>query len=536
MSKQPIFAALFVLTALAPIRAADKAAPKNDKPAVLLRLAALDQLRGHLRYLGEVVGEAEKAKQLDELLKSKLGEKGLQGLDAAKPIGVYGWVGQFGIDSKAVLLVPIADKKAFLDLLSDTLDAKAEKGDDEVYTMNVEKLPVSLYFRFANGYAYITARDKEVLDKEKLLAPAAVLADGQVGAVSITVNIDEVPEDLKANALAVIENQLAALKDQEMPTHSKAQKKFRDAAVDELSGQIKSLLQYGGAATLRLDLDRKDGDLSLTAIVAGKPGSPLANRIRDLGQLSSRTAALSQPNSALKGQLNVSLPQKLRALLGPALQDAEKQILAKAKDEDQRQVLNMLLDGTMPTLQAAELDATLDLRGPSANGLYTLVAGIKVKEGAKMERNFLKAAARFPKLVNLDAEKAGQVNIHRINPDKNFKSGTRQTLGNHPVYIAFQDDVLFLGAGEKGLRALKEALAAAPRTGKVMELQLALARLAPLFDDPTQAEVARQVFGDSKDGDRLRLSVEGGDALTLRLFLKTKLIDYVNRVEKAKKK
>jgi hypothetical protein len=536
MSKRPIFAALLVLTALAPIQAADKDTLKSDKPAVMLRLAALDHLRGNLRYLGEVVGEGEKAKQLDELIKSKLGEKGLQGLDATKPIGAYGWIGQFGIDSKAVILVPVADKKAFLDLLSDTLDAKPEKDDDDVYTMNLEKLPFSIYFRFANGYAYVTARDKDVLDKDKLLAPETVLAGGQVGAASITVNIDEIPDDLKDKALAVIENQLAGIKDQEMQGHTEAQKKLRDAAVDELSAQIKSLFQHGGAATLRLDLDRKDGDLSLTAIVAGKAGSPLANKIRDLGQIQSWTAALLHPNSSLKGELNVSLPQKLRELLGPALQDAEKQMLAKTKDENQREVLNTVLEGIMPTLKAAELDTAIDVRGPNDKGLYTVVAGIKVKDGAKMERSFLKAAARFPKVVNLDAEKAGQVNIHRINPDKSPKSGARRTLGNNPVYVAFQHDVLLLGAGEKGLGALKEALAAGPRTGKVMELQLALARLTPLFDNPTQSEVARQVFGDGKDGDRLRISVEGGDALTLRLFLKAKLIDYVNRVEKAKKK
>ncbi|SRR5579875_114037 len=536
MFKRPIFAALLVLTVLAPIRAADKEAPKSNKPAVIVRLAALDHLRSNLRYLTEVVGEAEKAKQLDELIKSKLGEKGLQGIDATKPLGAYGWIGQFGIDSQAVFLVPIADKKAFLDLLSDTLDVKPEKGDDDVYTMNVEKLPVTIYFRFANGYAYITARDKEVLDKDKLLAPAAVLAGGQVGVASITVHIDEVPAGLKENALAVIENQLADLKEREMVGHSEAQKKFRDAAVDELSAQIKLLFQHGGAATLRLDLDRKDGDLSLTASVAGKPGSPLADKIRALGQIQSWTAALVHPNSALKGELNMSLPQKLRGLLGPVLRDMEKQMLAKAKDENQREVLNTLLEGIMPTLKAAELDTAIDLRGPNDKGLYTLVAGIKVKDGTKMERSFLKAAARFPKLINLDAEKVEQVNIHRINPDNNTNSGAQRTLGNNPVYVAFQHEVLFLSAGEKGLSALKEALAAAPRTGKVIELQMALARLTPLFDNPEQVDIARQVFGDGKGGDRLRLSIEGGNALTLHLFLKTKLIDYVNRVEKAKKK
>jgi hypothetical protein len=530
MTKRPIFAALLALTVILP-----PVARAEDKPAVFLRFAALDHLRSDFRYLGEVVGEGEKAKQLDELIGSKLGEKGLEGIDPKKPIGAYGWVGAFGIDSKVVLLVPVANQKAFIDLVSDTLDVKPKKGDDDVYTMEVERLPFAVFFRFVNGYAYITARDKEVLDKDKLLAPDVVLPGGKVGTASLTVNIDEIPDDLKEKALGAIENHFAALKDKEIPSHLDSHKKFRDAAVDELSAQVKSLFKHGGATTLRLDLDRKDGDLSLTVSVAGKSGSPLANTIRDLGKQQSCTAALLHPNSALKAELNASLPKKLRELLGPALQDTEKGALSKANDENQREILKTLLDGVMPTLKAAELDTALDIRGPNDKGAYTLVGGIKIQDGVNLERSFLKAAARFPQQVTLDVEKADQIHIHRINPEKNAKTLARQQLGDNPAYIAFRENVLFLGAGENGLSALKGALAIAPRTGKVMELQIALARAVRLFDDKKQVEIAREVFGDGKDGDQLRISVEGGDALTLRLFLKAKLIDFVNRVEKAKK-
>jgi hypothetical protein len=192
--------------------------------------------------------------------------------------------------------------------------------------------------------------------------------------------------------------------------------------------------------------------------------------------------------------------------------------LSKATDENQREILKTLLDGVMPTLKAAELDTALDIRGPNDKGAYTLVGGIKIQDGVNLERSFLKAAARFPQQVTLDVEKADQIHIHRINPEKNAKTLARQQLGDNPAYIAFRENVLFLGAGENGLSALKEALAIAPRTGKVMELQIALARAVRLFDDKKQVEIARDVFGDSKDGDQLRISVEGGDALTLRLL------------------
>src|SRR5579875_2651377 len=105
MSKRFLFAVWLVLTAMVPARADDKETLKRDKPAVVVRLAALDQLRSDLRYLGEAIGQTEKAKQLDGLIRSKLGEKGLAGIDTKKPIGLYGWVGSFGIDSKVVLLL-----------------------------------------------------------------------------------------------------------------------------------------------------------------------------------------------------------------------------------------------------------------------------------------------------------------------------------------------------------------------------------------------------------------------------------------------
>ncbi|HTU22803.1 MAG TPA: hypothetical protein VMG10_32485 [Gemmataceae bacterium] len=537
MYRRPFFAtALLGLALLLPALArADEQAPKSDKPAVLLRFASLDHLRGDFRYLAKVVGQAEKAKQLDGILKSQLGDEGLKGIDTKKPIGAYGWVGAFGIDSKAVLLVPIADKKAFLDLIANMLE-KPDKGDDDVYTLNVDKVPAPVYFRFANDYAYITVRDKEVLEKDKLLAPAAVLPAGQIGTVSVILNVDEIPEDLKEKALGAIDNQLAGLKDKEMPGHTEAQKAFRDAAIDELGARIKSLLNHGGETTLRLDLDRKAGDVTLTASVAGKPGSPLAKTIRDLGQVKSWTASLLHPGSALKAELNVSLPEKLRALLGPALKDAEKQTLAKAKDDSERDVVKTLLEGVMPTLKAAELDTAVELSGPSDNGIYTLLGGIKIKDGAKMEKSFRTTAARYPGVVKLDAEKVDHVGIHRINPDKNLKAGARRAFGENPLYVAFRDEVMFIGAGDKGLGVLKEALTASPRTGKVMEVQMALARLAPLADNQTNADIARKVFSDpSKNNDRVRITLEGGKALTLRVSMGAKLLDYVNQVEKAKR-
>src|SRR5262245_12282472 len=143
MRKPLIFRAALlglVLAVPAIARAAEEKATKLGKPAVILRLASLNQLRSDFLYLAKLVGQEEKAEQFDKLIESKIGEKGLEGIDLKKPFGAYGWVGTQGFDSQLVFLVPITEQKAFLGLL-ENLEIKAEKGDDGVYSADVEKVP-----------------------------------------------------------------------------------------------------------------------------------------------------------------------------------------------------------------------------------------------------------------------------------------------------------------------------------------------------------------------------------------------------------
>jgi len=110
---------MLVMPSLA--RSAPAPEAKSDKPSLILRVAALDQLRADLRYLAELVGQKETAGQLDALLKAKIGDNGLEGIDTKKPLGAYGWVKSSYEDSPLVVMIPVTDEKAFLALL-ETLD------------------------------------------------------------------------------------------------------------------------------------------------------------------------------------------------------------------------------------------------------------------------------------------------------------------------------------------------------------------------------------------------------------------------------
>ena len=62
------------------------------------------------------------------------GDKGLEGIDTKSPFGIYGSVGADGFDSSAVGMIPVANEKAFLDLL-ERLNLKPEKDEGGVYTV-----------------------------------------------------------------------------------------------------------------------------------------------------------------------------------------------------------------------------------------------------------------------------------------------------------------------------------------------------------------------------------------------------------------
>jgi hypothetical protein len=521
-------------------RPAEEKAAKSNKPAVILRIAPFDKLMADARYLVEMAGQAEMAKQLDATIKSKIGDKGLEGIDPKKALGAYGWIGPAGIDSQIIALVPIADKKAFLDLL-DRLSVKVEEGQDGLYTASHEKLLVPVYFRFANQYVYITAQDKDALAKEKLLAPAAVLPDDATGAVAMTVNVDQVPENLKELALGNLDNHLAAAKEKEVPNETDLQKKFRTALIDEMGKHIKSLLKDGGEVKMRLGVDAKAADLSLSMSVAGKAGSPLATSIKDLGQMRTLGASVIGPNSAMNGVLNLSLPAKLRELLGPVIEEGEKKAVEKEKDKSKRDALAALLKALEPTLKNAELDVAADLRGPGDNGLYSAVASIKVKDGAAVEKTIRQVIGNLPadqrKAIAFDVEKVGSVGIHRVTPDKTDEQ-SKQVFGDNPtVYFAVREDAMLVALGEKGLGALKEALGGEAKSSKVMEIQMAMSRLAPLMakDNKSAPEIAKEVFGKAKEGDKIHITVEGGDALKLRLGMKAQLLEFFYKLQQAKK-
>ena len=356
------FAALLAFTAAWPAAAGEKKSTEPaKKPTVVVRLAPLDSLVANASYLAKLAGKGDMAGQVEGMVKSMTTDKGLQGIDTTKPIGLYGYLTPGGYDSEAVLLLPIVDEKTFQERL-EGFGLKPETGEGGLWKLDVDRIPFPVFFKFANKYVYVTIRDAGALAKNKLLDPATVLTGS--GLASAVLNLDEIPKELKEIALSQSELQLSTAKDKEVAGETAAQKGFRLALLDETYARLKELLYDGGAIRVQVDIDAKAGELTAQASLAGKPDSKLAGAIVGLGKVTSVAAGVRAKDAAISLQVDAALPAKLREALGPVIEEAFKQVLEKEQDEAKRKLAEPIIKVIIPTAKMGELDARLNLMRP----------------------------------------------------------------------------------------------------------------------------------------------------------------------------
>ena len=537
----PLAGLLLLAGAPALVRAAE------DKPALVVAFKSLDGLISDAKYLAELAGKEEEAKQTEKMLKGLLGDpKGLEGIDPKKPIGLYVRINEDDpTKSEGVVLVPVVDEDALITLLKkqDKLKVGA-KDADGVYPVAVEGLDkVPFYFKFANKYAYITGLTKTALAKDRLIAPNKVLAGKTTSLAAIILHVDAIPQTYKDMAVTTVTESLAAEKKKTQPDETPAQKAARLAMIDQMADLVKSVVEDGGDLTASIDVDQSAGELSASASFSGKSGSKLSGTIADLGNRKSVGASLIGADSAANAIFNVALPEALRKAFSDAVDDAVKKGLADAAGQGQREAAEAVVKALLPTVKAGELDGGFDLRGPNSKGLYTLLMGLKVANGGEIEKVFRDAVKSAPekdqKSIKLDVAKSGGVSIHQIIPDaKQADENSKRLFGDNPeVYFAFRDDALLVAGGQDGLAAIKEAVAAKPKTGATMQMEASMSRFAPLMskENPAATEVAKKVFKDGKK-DKVRLALEGGKALTIKVSMDAPVVTFSVQMAEAQQK
>jgi hypothetical protein len=527
--------ALFAGPAPAPAQA------KPETPTFVLRVRSLDTLFTSGQLLLEAVGKGQVLKQLDDIIKSKVGPKGLVGVDRRRPLGLYANVGKDITDLKAVLLVPISDEKAFLELL-DGLNFKTENKDG-LYTVKQNVLPLDIHFRFAHKYAYITALNPEAIDPGTLIAPAKLFSAKQTAALSLRLRVDQVPDMAKQILLQHLNDGLDKVLEVKEKNSGPAQNAFREQLVKEIGRQLTSAIRDGLVLNADIDVDAKSSVFTADVRMTAKPGSLLATTIDKLGQGKSLFAGLLRDDAAMNLLVHHELPDKLRSALGGLISEAAKKSLAETSDEAKKKQILQVIAALEPTFKAGQLDLAISLRGPGAGDRYTLVGGVKLKDGDKVAATLRELLKDLPeaerKNIKLDVEKAGGATIHELNLSRGFDAKAREMFGEGPMYIAFRPDAAFFAMGEDSRKAIKEALTAPTPASAPLRLDLSLSRLAVVMaKTPEQVKAARRLLTQNEEG-RFRISLEGGQQLRLRVHVNLtviRLLSQLGALEAEKKK
>jgi hypothetical protein len=183
---------LFVVLA-APLPAGEKK-QGPAVPTVVVRVRSFDTVVDNFKLVAGMVGTENIGQQIQGIIRSKIGAKGLEGIDPTRPFGFYGRIGKELDDIAGVAMIPVKDEKTVLDLL-ENLNLKVTKNKD-VYTVTTGT-PVDAHFRFHKGYAYVTALNLGALSAGQILDPEQVFPSGQTAAFSATLRIDQIPEVAK---------------------------------------------------------------------------------------------------------------------------------------------------------------------------------------------------------------------------------------------------------------------------------------------------------------------------------------------------
>ena len=524
---------------------------KADGPSLLIRVQSVNDLIKTVEYfLGFVpADDAEPIKQGLGFVKSLIDDKkGIEGIDSKNPIGIYATITADVTTSPVVALIPVADEETILKALKDRAMLEVKKGKDGVYETTPPNSPMTVYFRFANNYAYLTANDPENISLKTLPKPADVLAGKASDVFAATVRLDRLPDQMRKMALGAIETQLAAGKDQPVPNETPAIKAFKEKSIDQLVSTIKSVINDGEQVALKLNVDLQSGEAGIEIDASGVKGSKLAKDIASIKENKSVAAgAILSGDTCFSTSISVAMSSELKKLLPSMIDDVLKEAKKQAKgDDEMAKKLQPLIDAILPTAKAGELDAGISVTGPNKDGKLTLIFAGKIAEGKKIEAAVKALAKDLPpevaNLLKLDAEKLdGGASLHILAVGDMIPPDMQKTFGKSDVFLTFRDDLAIITFGPDAKSAIQKAVVSKPSDAGVFKFEAALARLVPAVSESAEEaaqarKIAKRVFGDSTRSDTVKFTIEGGENLRIRISAQGKALQFLGAMGDAKNK
>ena len=187
------------------------------------------------------------------------------------------------------------------------------------------------------------------------------------------------------------------------------------------------------------------------------------------------------------------------------------------------------------SVKKGQLDAAVALVGPNNDSKFTVVGGFSLDNAPAVEKaaRELVKGRDFAKVVQLDAEKAGAVSIHKVDLLSIFPERERGNLAkvfgeNAPGYVAFAEDAVFAAVGPESLARIKAALEAKPGPAPFLDVVGNMKRLQAMVaaagGEREAAEFAKMMGTDDKTASMVRITAEGGAKLSVKLMVNVRYL------------
>jgi hypothetical protein len=506
------------------------------KPTVTVRVAPLDQILGDVRYTARLMARLapseKEAKEFadgtDEQLKKLLAPDWRNGIDTVRPIFGFATIDEKLGTTTGALMIPVKDEAAFHDILK-RLTGKVTDGPDGLmefevsWAGSVSGVPAKGFARMFNRYAYLTLGDPAAIEVSRVPAPDQIQAGDPTAAVSAHLWINRIPEALRQQAITGVQQARSTLDaGRQGPAPVWGITIFQ---VFLLGGPMFQLLPLaepairdGQELALNLRYDRKHLNLESELVLTAKPGSELTRLIAPLKTPISLFPELLGPEMAGRGILRSTIPESIRKQLDTQLQSGLA-VLPQA-DPTWGGFAAKIVESLLPTLREGEFDLAAGLAGPGKDDHYSVVAGLRVKDGAGVEKGFRDAVKSLPEkdraLFKLDAATAGGVKVNQFPLPV---AALKPIFGESVIQIAFGQDRIVVSFGDGGLPLLEKALKAKSQPLPRTFIEVSAQKLVPLVTkiDADAGKKFKTFLGTEIDQvTLLQVAVEGGSTLKLR--------------------
>jgi hypothetical protein len=284
-------------------------------------------------------------------------------------------------------------------------------------------------------------------------------------------------------------------------------------------------------------MDRKAGDIGLGVSFKGKNGSELAKTIAGMGAAKSMGAGMISKDSVLHMNMNSAIPATARKDFIKVFQEGINKSIEDEKDPGKKGIMEKMAKALAPTLELGTMDAVMEVRKTS-NGKFAFLTAMKIAEGKKIEEVIKLLYKDLPdsekKKLSLDFAKAGDTNVHKV--DILVQPADVKNFGSEPGYLAISNDVILFAGGEKSLPLVNEALSSSAKPSPIFEFEIAFNKAAGLLtkEFANAVEVAEKIFKENPNSDKLKLTLEGGKELSLKMSMKSTVLTFFKAADGSK--